>query len=54
MAIKALTCEVSRFPSVIESMKTPMMNDFILRGACVYENSRPVIETMTSAAVMSA
>ena len=31
-----------------------MMIDFIFRDACVYENSRQVMETRTSAVVMMA
>ena len=33
-------------------VRLDITNDFISRGACVYENSRQVIETITSAAVM--
>src|SRR5687767_2299033 len=47
-----LTAEANQFPKAMPNSKySPMTNDFIFRGAWVYENSRAVMETITSAAV---
>jgi len=39
------------FPRATDIRNSPIINDFIVLGACVYENSRHVIETKTSDAV---
>ena len=39
------------FPRATDIKNRPIINDFIVFGACVYENSRHVIETKTSDAV---
>ena len=52
--LTAVTMLVIWFPTVTDARKKPMTMDFILRGACVYENSRHVMETSTSAVVTMA
>ena len=49
--IKLLTVIVNVFPIAIDNIKNPIISDFIVFGACVYENSRHVMDTSTSAAV---
>ena len=51
LVIKLLTPIVKVFPIAIESIKNPIISDFMVFGACVYENSRHVIDISTSAAV---
>ena len=40
--IKLFTIIVKVFPTAIDNMKKPIISDFILLGACVYENSKHV------------
>ena len=49
--IKLFTIIVKVFPTAIDNMKKPIISDFMLLGACVYENSKHVIDINTSAAV---
>lgn len=43
---------IMRLPNAVVRRKHAVSNDFIVTGACEYENSKPVIENMISAAVM--
>jgi len=49
----AAMAAVKRFPTVTVRFQKLMMVPFICRGACVYANSRPVVETSTSPMVSS-
>ena len=51
--MKMFTPAVNAFPSATEQRNRPITSDFILFGAWVYENSSAVMETKTSASVMS-
>ena len=51
LVIKLLTVIVNVFPIAIDSINNPITRDFMVLGAWVYENSRHVIDTSTSAAV---
>src|SRR5262245_12954438 len=51
--MKKFTSIVNRLPTATDARLSDITNDFISGGACVYENSRHVTETMTSAAVIT-
>ena len=48
------TSAVNAFPAVIDQRYSAMTIDFMVFGACVYENSSDVMDTMISPAVSSA